>query len=843
LPAFRMDDADPREPLEARLAVLRDELRASALHGAVFSSAPGIVTGGHPGPTFLLRMLFGGADAVSVEGFDEGVPAAGMGTVHLDAVGVDVLPGLQGGRPVLDRADRPAGGALSPEGIPLRPWFMLRRHAPLLRRFAGAVGHWDHPLWWGSGGGDGPVEVLEPAVGAVGEPPQEPDATPAQGAVELFSDHFMEWYVAPPEAGATRTSYMMQAADGTILLPLLSLEGLEDGAGSGEREDLITKLVTGDQEIPRHSGLVVPSYDREGAVPPWRGWGSKLVVLEHPLGAGYPRLEYCSSHLLDIREFNTRLLLVTYGEPAVKSGGIWFTEPGELSLAAFPSLPQVEWNSLPGGGVHTDPGGRMAIQSQHSGTGALVLSLDSGKTLELLSTITEVAERLSFHKDPKGWDLGVSGFDVVEEVAAVAEGLAVTGSRRPGDRPFVLLVHAEPWAVTLDGEPLECSYEAPALLLTCPHEEPVPPAQPSPLAAFATRQEPAGTGPLDLGAEAHPEAFVEAGTAPRPAEDALVGVDHGILWYTTELLLGGAGQDAFLSVPAAGDLVSVFVNDLYAGSSMALGNRPLAAGDASAGLGAPGFRIPAGFFHAGSNRVALRVLVWGRADRDVPRLLSMVPLLKDELLPFASAVPHLAVPGLQPFGRRGAWGAVTLQVSGAGVPLGGPWTQSAGGGGREGRTRGLLEGWHQLAPGAEPPGWGGVQAPSAEVPLVLADGASQWVSASFDRGPWSAAGEGGIDLVLEGRSLAALAWVNGAFAGSWLSDPESASQGAHSAIQAGQVVRGLRVSPEWAGEDGAAPAGRLRLPADALLPAQNRISVLLLDLSPAGEGDLELSGI
>ncbi|MBM4370611.1 MAG: beta-galactosidase, partial [Deltaproteobacteria bacterium] len=80
LPAFRMDDADPREPLEARLAVLRDELRASALHGAVFSSAPGIVTGGHPGPTFLLRMLFGGADAVSVEGFDEGVPAAGMGT-------------------------------------------------------------------------------------------------------------------------------------------------------------------------------------------------------------------------------------------------------------------------------------------------------------------------------------------------------------------------------------------------------------------------------------------------------------------------------------------------------------------------------------------------------------------------------------------------------------------------------------------------------------------------------------------------------------------------------------------------------------------------------------------
>ena len=844
LPAFRFDEADPRAPLEARLRALRQELRDPALHGSVYAAAPGIAAAVRPTPTHLLRLLVGGADVVVAGGFDEGVPGATMGMVHLDAAAADVFPGILGGRPVLDRADRAAGGALSPEGLPLRPWFLLRRHAAILDRFVATLAPWDHPMRHGTDGGDGvaPVAVLNPAVGAVEGPWPAAEVGPAGGVLELFADHFMDWYVAPPEAPTGRSTYMMQGSDGTILVALLNQDGIEDGVNTGQREDLVTKLLVDGQEIPRHSALAVPAYDREGDVPEWRGWGSKLVVLNHPLGPGYPLLEYCSSHLLTIRDFNTRLLLVTYGEPVLKAGGVLFTEPGEISLRGFEGSPAVSHNTLPGGGIHTDPGGKMAVQSQHSETGSLLLTLSSGNKLQLLSTTSAVAERLTFLKAPQGWDLGVSGFDRVEGAVAGDEGLEVTGAMSPGERDLTVLVHEEPWAVTLDGEDLDCAYDMPVQLLTCPYAEPAPPDAPGPLGSFANRQEPAGTAPADLGMAGHPDAFsVTNGVLP-PAENPLVAADSGVLWYTTEVQLGGAGQETFLAVEGAGDLVWVYVNDIYIGSSAALGNRPLAASDAAAGLGAPGFRIPAGILVAGTNRVALRVMIWGRSDRFLPRLLSMVPLLDGELSPFASVVPHLAVPGLNPFSHRGAWGAASLMISGAPVPLPGPWTVSAADPDRVGRTWGMLEGWHEAAPGGIPGGWASAAAPGEATPLALPDGAALWVTASFDGAAWAAQGEGGIDLLLEGRSLAAIAWLNGEFMGTWLSDRESASQGAHSEIQDGQVVRGLLVNPDWIVADGGDPT-RLRLPAGALLDGNNRISLLLLDLSPPGLGDVTFPGI
>ena len=844
LPAFRFDEADPRAPLEARLRTLRQEMRDPTLHGSIYAAAPGIAAAVRPTPTHLLRLLVGGADVVVAGGFDEGVAGPTMGTVHLDAAGADVFPGILGGRPVMDRADRAGGGALSPEGLPLRPWFLLRRHAALLDRFATTLGNWDFPMRHGTDGGDGaaPVEVLNPAVGAVEGPWPAAETGPAGGVLELFADHFMDWFVTPPEAPTGRSTYMMQGSDGTILVALLNQEGIEDGVNSGMREDLVTKLLVDGQEIPRHSALAVPAYDREGDIPEWRGWGSKLVVLNHPLGAGYPLLEYCSSHLFTIRDFNTRLLLVTYGEPVLKTDGVLFTEPGEISLAEFQGIPEVIHNTLPGVGIHTDPGGKMAVQSQHSETGSLLLTLASGNKLQLLSTTSAVAERLTFLKDPQGWDLGVSGFDRVEGAVAGDEGLEITGAMSPGERDLTILVHEEPWGVALDGEDLDCIYDAPVLLLTCPYTEPEPPDAPGPLGSYATRQEPTGTAPADLGMAGHPDAFTVANGALPPAETPTVAADGGVLWYTTEIQLGDAGQDAFLAIEGAGDLVSVYVNDLYVGSTAALGNQPLAASDAAADLSAPGFRIPAGVLQAGTNRIALRVLIWGRSDRILPRLLSMVPLLDGELSTFASVVPHLAVPGLHPFSHRGAWGAASLVISGATVPLPGPWTVSAADPDRTGRTWGMLEGWHEAAPGGIPGSWAGTAAPAEASPLALPDGAALWVTASFNGTPWAAQGEGGIDLLLDGRSLAAMAWLNGDFMGAWLSDRESASQGAHSEIQGGQVVRGLLVNPDWIVADGGDPT-RLRLPAGALQDGDNRISLLLLDLSPAGLGDVTYPGI
>ena len=845
LPAFRFDDDDPYASLEARLRALRQELRNPSLHGSIFASVPGIATAVPPNPSHLLRLLVGGADVVITDGFDEGVPGATLGTVHLDASGPEVLPGLQEGRPVLDRGDRSAGGALSPEGLPLRSWFLFRRHAAMLQRFAPSLGNWDHPMRWGTDGGDGvaPVEVLNPAVGAVEGPWPTQETGPAGGIAELLSDNYMDWYVAPPAAPTGRSTYMMQAVDGTILVALLNQDALEDGENAGDREDLITKLLVNGQEIPRHSSLVVPAYDRDGDVPEWRGWGSKLVVLNHPLGPGLPMLEYCSSHLYAIRDFNTRLLLVTYGEPSVQTDGAWYTEPGEISLAAFQGIPEVTHNTLIGGGIHTDPGGKLAIQSQHSETGVLLLTLASGTKLQLLSTTTAVAERLTFLKDPLGWDLAVSGFDRVETILADgAGGLDITGSMSPGDRPLTILVHEEPWEITLDGQELDCTYDAPVQLLTCPHEEALPTAAPSPLTSFATRQEPAGTAPGDLGAASHPDAFTETQGSLPPAEDPLIAADGGVLWYTADVQLGSSGADAFLSLEGAGDLVSVYINDIYVGSTAALGNRPLAGTDASAGLGAPGFRIPTGVLQTGLNRVALRVLIWGRSDRSLPRLLSMVPMLDDTLVQFASLVPHLAVRGLHPFSHRGAWGSVSIQISGASNAVNGPWTVSTGGPDRSGRTWGILEGWHQVAGGGVPGGWASAAAPSEPSPLLVPDGASLWVTASFDGQAWSQQGEGGIDLLLAGKSLAAIGWLNGAFLGAWLSDRESASQGAHSEIQGGQVVRSLLLNPEWILGDGGTP-DRLRLPAAALTGGSNRVSLLLLDLSPPGPADLSLPGI
>ncbi len=56
------------------------------------------------------------------------------------------------------------------------------------------------------------------------------------------------------------------------------------------------------------------------------------------------------------------------------------------------------------------------------------------------------------------------------------------------------------------------------------------------------------------------------------------------------------------------------------------------------------------------------------------------------------------------------------------------------------------------------------------------------------------------------------------------------------------MVRGLLVNPDWIVADGGDPT-RLRLPEGALQDGDNRISLLLLDLSPAGLGDVTYPGI
>jgi len=849
LPVFSMTTNSEYESMELKLWTLRKEMRKASLHGQVFMAVPGIAVGLVPSPAHMARMLMAGADAVVVKDFAASLQPLDRAPVGLNRRGLRIFSQLADARLAISSNLRDPASPVTLAGIPRRSFFAFKQLNFLMERLHTGFAGRDLPRRTGPNKTSSPItlEVTNPAVGAIENKFKWPAAGAAGGVMELMGDYFQEWYQTPSEP-VGRATYFFDSADGTILVHLLSLDELKNGENKHDRQDLVTKLKLNGSEIPRHSSIVVPKSDDlatgEGAL----GWGSKLILLNHPLGPGYPMLEYASSNLISIREVNGRLLIVAHGKPIVKSAGVFFTEPGEISFTQFGGIPDVVHNSLPGGGIFTDAGGKLAIQFQHDSTGYLVLSLPGGKQLLLMTTTSDLAETIHFEKRFDGSDVAILGFDQVESLQDGPDGLVINGRMRPSMDRFVVLTSTAPYEVEVNGETVTCLFDEMAQALACTFTPaPLPPEDLSHGDLYMRSESYFGT-PGELGVDEHPEQFAAITGAPVPLNDPAVDGDFGVAWYVADQQLGAIQptMEGFLMAEGAADLVSLFVNGTYLGTAVAAGNTPMTATDVTMGLPTAGFRVPAGVLTQGSNNLAFRVLSLGHATASMPLLHSIAPLLPPELDPLASTIPHLAVEGLAATCPKGVWGQVKLTVGAISAPVIGPWTISRGNETGLTQTFGILQNWHAIPPTPEAPnnyGFSWIPQVSKDDPLLLVDGQMTWLTTTFSTQQLT--GAGSLELELGGRSLVGLVFLNGHPVGHWASDEESLGQGLYSKLVQGSGTRQVFADREFGHFYSDSP-DRVVLPAHYLNTeenALNRVTVWLLDISPALAADLVLPSL
>jgi hypothetical protein len=842
IPAIDISGDSPYDPMELKLWILRKEMRNTNLHGNVYLAAPSIAVGLLPTPTHMARMLMAGADAVVVKGFAAAVlpPAGSRVTINRDDEGY--LAGLKDVKASFGASVEDFPAALTPSGLPRDHFFGFRSLNYFMERFGPSFANRDLPYRVGANPNGSPfaLKVDNPEVGAIEDKWSWTQANPAGGVVEVMEDHFAEWYQYPKEMTG-RSTYFFDSSDGTLLVGLVNLDGLASGKNTHQREDLLTKIFLNNNEIPRHTSIVVPASDDVATGEPHLGWGHKIIPIFHPLGVGYPVMEYFSGNLAALREFNGRLLLVSSGRELVHSKGVFFTEPGEVSFSNLPGIPDITHNSLNGGGVHTDTNGRIAVSFQHDTTGFLVLSLGNGKQIQLMVTTEPLGRTVHFGQDVDVSDVAVFGMDSVESFSGSPEGLTIEGHMRAGADRLLLLTQNKPASVKVNGTKADCKYDAATWLVDCSFVPQAVPVDPLPNTGLYTRQE-NYTGSLsELGVDGYPDAFAQVPGAPLAANDPTLGVASGVMWYATDFQMGPVPptQEGFFNVPMGSDIVSLFVNGTYVGTSVSLGNTPMKSTDVAMGMAAAGMRTPAGLLVEGTNTLAVRAVLWGPGGTNMPLIYSLAPLLPASLDVFATAVPHVAVKVLGWSALKGLSGNAKVSVGGVLANLTGTWTVSRPAADGMGRSYGMLVNWHNLPPdpsAAPNNGFASVPQPAEATPLTLGDGQGTWITTSFASA--SIPLTGGAELALEGKSAIALCFFNGTYVGAWASDEASLSQGLHSELLQGAGSRQILADLEYARF--ASSENTVPLPERLLKRSgstDNRVTCLVMDVSPATDAD------
>jgi hypothetical protein len=851
-PAFDLGADSPYESMEVKIWNLRLEMRKEALHGKVYLAVPGIAVGLMPSAPHMARALMAGADIVVVKDFAASLLPLALAPVSVDAHGIDLFSKLNKAKVAMGTTVRDYASPLALSGLPRRSYYAFKGLNQFLNRFGSGFAGKDWPYRTGPNKHSAPypVKVVCPAAGAIEQHYDVPAPGAASGVLELMADHFKEWFQVPVEP-VGRGTYFFDSMDGSVIVHLLNLDDLKDGKNKHKRQDLIGKVEINGQSLPRHSSVVIPATDDVASGEPSLGWGGKFMVLNHPLGPGYPLMEYSSTNLWTIREFNGKLLIIAHGKPTVKSGGLFFTEAGEISFGQFGGIPDIIHNTLPGGAVHTDAGGKIAAQFQHDSTGFLVMTVPSGKQVMLMVTTTEVAQTAYFAKDELGMDIALFGMDRVESMVYEEGKLVIAGKVSPGMPSFHALTATKPFKIQMAGQSVTCTFDEVPGALECPLVEGAWPAVEAeiPHSAIYVRDELYMGSPSDLGVTDFPDQFATAGAAPLPLQDPTVAASQGIAWYVTQvdLPVPPPNQEGFFSVTGGtAHLASLYVNGTYIGSSAPMGNLPMKATDVISGLPAVGYRIPAGLLLQGSNTLAIRVVALGSSPASMPMVYAAAPLLPPDLDPLASTIPHLAIQGLAATSPKGIWGAAKVTVGAVSQPLNGAWTISKGDASGMARPKGMLQGWHALPPAANAPegqGFTSVPAVSEEAPVYLVDGQTTWMTTSFASKDLTH--EGNLALELSGRSVFALVFLNGKLVAPWASDPEAFSQGLNSQLlqAAGtrQVLADLGYAHYYSNSEGRIPLPRYLLSSAG--GQDNRVTCLFLDFSPALDSDLVLPGV
>jgi len=690
--------------MEGITAKAMSELHSRAKYSGLYVNTPSLVSETDRLVTLLQRIIFGGMEGANLfnfvgytaEGYQNGIDALFSGNV-VDALSNPAIAYF--GSQIDFRCP------VSPRGV-LRPYyFTMKRKMEFLNTFSEAIAS------CGEAKKDGVVSVANTDIGT--------------------------W-----EEGE-RSNYWLETDDGTVFLSLLN-QGHYDGVvltTPTDQEIGLKGIKVKDISFPNFTTMTIPFEDIDTTNGDEK-WNDMIIPVNLPLGDGFPRLSYSTSEILTLRNFNGRKLLVIYGREGT---------PGETRMTGLSGEAEVVFNSLSSPNIAENDGSTLTFNYVHAPDTFLVLNLPGGKTLQIIVTTIDRANKYWFF-DSGGRQFMISDVDYLESAGENEGALKITVQRRLGPSNVLILSPFEPAALIDDMIPgsVGFSYTADAMALAY-----------SATVSFTLPTLPS-VNSGSLFSEAIPSLSQAESSwtgEPKPLEE--IGIYRGHAWYMTGFSSASPITSAALHVDSGSDIVSVYLNNAYIGTVLPTGR-------------AIDLPLPGSLVLQGENSLVFRVQIWGHSIYHVPNI------------PGTFDIPTIVLDS-----KRGLFGKAWVKLAGATKNLT-EWKALSG-----------LEGERDGYPSAgyDASSWQTIAQPITPVtPLVLEDGKTLWYRAQFSSS--SLPDPDGIFapvlIKLIGKNCMATIWFNNHLIGRWLSDNDWLLKGVDAGVPgtAKKAVRNMWIEQE-----------------------------------------------
>lgn len=674
-------------------------------HDGVYVDFPSGTTETDRDPSRIKRMIMGGFDATfpfNIFGMhQEGY----LNSVVLNANGSDVLerlfdfslsnlitgflsPTVGYFHNVIDY-----GGAVSPSGVHRENFYEFRRD----NLFFDAVEPYLAPALHANRSGDllesdGRLFIDSPFIGAI--------------------------------EGDDRIHYWMEGSEGSRFISLVNM--------SGEPVQLFTGGIDLEgKRFPQYSTLTVPIKANVGPgqfTDPDTSFAMVLVA-DLPLtadnGTQWGTLDYTTSELLTIADFNQDQLLVVHGSAGSE---------GELSLTGLPSIQQVAYldDSVV---VREQSANDLVLTYRHQDYQQAVVEFSDGRRLRLLITTSESAGRVWLQENPGNGDAVV----IVgpELVVPKAGGFAIEYSA--ADRPY-LVISPTPMNA-LDGFVLTQAWQAGSQASVFHNGMSIlAPALDSTLLTYGR------------GANDQAEASIEGSDADwikwqgEPTALEANAIIKGHAWYRTEFNLGFWGlpfwEPSDLYIEHASDIVGIYVNGHYVTTVAPMGT------EIDSDNKNPDYQFPnlRPYLKRGKNVIAFRTEIWGHGSFMFPR---------GKLLFTQAQIPAVGFDSIKGLFGKAKLGWRNLSNWQVKQDLGGETL---------GYQHAAFDDSHWFP---------------ISLPGELEKGEVLWYRTQFDRNdlPNPDALHAPVVLTLKGKNAKATIFVNGRLIGRWISDTEWLARG------------------------------------------------------------------
>lgn len=452
-----------------------------------------------------------------------------------------------------------------------------------------------------------------------------------------------------------------------------------------------------------------------------------MVLTTHLPIAAFGILNYSTSEILTLRQYNGDTLLIVHGHEG---------STGELSLSELSAPLEIEFSSDTVAFQEQSEQG-ITFTYDHRGQQHLVLRNNEGKRLRIIATSTDQAGRFWFEKR-YGQDIVISGADYIK--AEPDNSFNIEFDHQ--DREYMVMA---PFA-----------FSTPTGFLPITDRNEV--TQAAVFSHTMSIQAPVLSGQLLLSGTTlndTPEAAVDFDDSNwtqwqgEPAALESKDIIKGHAWYRTKVDLAASDiANAQLYIEHASDIVGIYVNGQYVTTVAPVGTE-IDSASKNKNYRFNGFQD---YLKVGTNVVAFRTEIWGHGSFMFPR---------GKLLGSKGQLPAVGFDSI-----KGLFGKATL----AKKPLN-QWAVKA-------ELNGEVNDY--AATTFNDSDWN-----NATIPMALNKGDVRWYRTTFDSAdlPNIDNIHAPVVLSLKGENTKATLFVNGRLIGRWLSDTDWLSRGAWSRAQ------------------------------------------------------------